>query len=143
MMDNRDININEKSLKENKSGFLIPENYLNDFESKILSKIGEEPKQEKAKVIGLKSVLVTMLPVAAILVLGYFLFVQNSGQNDNDLVTNELSWDEYASFDESWIVNELSELKDEQDSDLDLEIEFLIEEGVTTNEIIEYYKETL
>lgn len=134
--------MDDKSLKENNGGFQMPENYLQDFESNMLSKIEEEYSQEKSKVISLKPILMTLVPVAAILVLAYFLFINNSNQTEKEIFTSELSWDEYASFDENWIAEELSDLDQEQESDLDTEIDFLLEDGITTNEIIEIYKET-
>lgn len=134
--------MDDKSLKENNGGFQMPENYLQDFESNMLSKIEEEYSQEKSKVISLRPILMTLVPVAAILVLAYFLFINNSNQTEKEIFTSELSWDEYASFDENWIAEELSDLDQEQESDLDTEIDFLLEDGITTNEIIEIYKET-
>lgn len=134
--------MDDKSLKENNGGFQMPENYLQDFESNMLSKIEEEYSQEKSKVISLRPILMTLVPVAAILVLAYFLFINNSNQTEKEIFTSELSWDEYASFDENWIAEELSDLDKEQESDLDTEIDFLLEDGITTNEIIEIYKET-
>jgi len=140
-MNKHNVNIEDKSLKENKGGFQMPDNYFEDFESVIMEKIEEEPGKKNRKVIGLKPALMALLPVAAVLVLGYFLFVNNSGQTENDIFTNELSWDKYASFDETWIVSELAIFEEEAITDMDDEIEFLINEGVTTSEIIEVYKE--
>lgn len=141
-MNNDKQYMDDKSLKENNGGFQMPENYLQDFESNMLSKIEEEYSQEKSKVISLRPILMTLVPVAAILVLAYFLFINNSNQTEKEIFTSELSWDEYASFDENWIAEELSDLDQEQESDLDTEIDFLLEDGITTNEIIEIYKET-
>lgn len=140
-MNNKNININNKSLKDKQGGFKMPENYLKDFELKILKEIEDEPSLKKGRLIGFKSVLVALGPIAAILVLGYFLFINNSSEIEYDILSNELSWDEYAGFDESLIINELAVLDEESVSDLDNEIDFLINEGVTNNEIIEIYKE--
>jgi len=141
-MKTNKINTQDKILKENQSGFQMPDNYLNDFELRMLSRIEEESVIKKGRVIRFKSVLLSLIPAAAVLILGYFLLINNSTQTDTEIITNELSWDEYASFDETWIADELSELDQDQESDLDAEIDFLLEEGITTNEIIEIYQET-
>lgn len=140
-MNKDKLHIDDKSLKDDKGGFQLPKDYLQDFESKMLSKIEEETTKEETNIIQLKPVLLALIPFAAILVLAYFLFIKDSNQTENDIFNSELSWDEYASFDESWILSELEEFEDESDTDLDAEIDFLIAEGVTTNEIIEIYKE--
>jgi len=141
-MKKRNINMEDKSLKENRGGFRIPDHFLNDFESDILNKIKAESRQDKGKLIRLKPVLMTLLPAAAVLILGYFLLIENDRQSQPDTIVAELSWDDYASFDETWIAEELSNLEDNQESDFDAEINFLLEDGITTNEIIEIYKET-
>lgn len=140
-MDKMNINTEEKSLKENKGGFQMPENYLDNFETAMLKKVEEGEKRKKGITIGLKPALIALAPIAAVLILGYFLFINDSGQIENDIFTNELSWDEYAGFDETWIINELAGFEEEATTDLDDEIDFLINEGVTTHEIIEVYKE--
>lgn len=140
-MKDKNIIIDDKSLNENKGGFQMPENYLKDFGSKMLHKIEEEPIQNKHKLFRLNSVYMALVPIAAVLILGFFLFVNNSNDTDYDLFNSELSWDEYASFDESWIVDELMIFEDEPISNYDMEVDFLIDEGITTNEIIEVFKE--
>jgi hypothetical protein len=140
-MNKDKLHIDDKSLKDDKGGFQLPQDYLQNFESKMLSKIEEEIIKEKTYAIQLKPILMALIPTAAILVLAYFLFIENSNQTENDIINSELSWDEYASFDESWILIELEEFEDESDADLDAEIDFLIAEGVTTSEIIEIYSE--
>jgi len=129
-----------ESLKESKGGFRMPENYLADFETHMMQKVKETPVEKKAKLIGLKSILMAALPIAAMLVLGYFLLFNPLSTNENDLIESELSWDEYASFDEDWIAEELAVL-DDQDTELDTEINYLLDEGITNNEIIEAYNE--
>lgn len=127
-------------LKESKGGFRMPENYLADFENRMMQKVRKTPTEKKAKRIGLKSILLAAMPIAAMLVLGYFLFLNPLSNNENDLVESELSWDEYASFDEEWITEELAVL-DENQTDLNTEINYLLDEGITNNEILEAYNE--
>jgi hypothetical protein len=129
-----------ESLKENNGGFRMPENYLADFESRMLQAVKQTPVKKEAKLIGLKSILMAALPIAAMLVLGYFLLFNPLSTNQNDIIESELSWDEYASFDEDWITEELAVL-DDQDIYLETEINYLLDEGVTNNEIIEVYNE--
>ncbi len=132
--------IKDNSLKERKGGFQIPENYMDDFESHILQKLGDLNEVPKSGIINLKTILLASIPIAAMLVLGYFLFLNSSIKKDNNLIESELRWDEYASFEEDWITEELAVVED-QETDMDLEINYLLEEGVTNIEIIEAYNE--
>jgi hypothetical protein len=143
-MDNNN-KLNNKAIKKNRGGFRVPENYLDIFDSYMLKKIEEDLIPEKTVGFSLKKTLWALIPLAAILVLGYFIFVNTTHQNENNSSSSELSWDEHAGFEETWIINELADLEQESDtlSDLNVQIDYLIDEGVTSNEIWEVYEEML
>jgi hypothetical protein len=148
MMSLENENKLTKDLKENRGGFQIPENYLDGFNSEIMKKIQkfDEPESkmssESRKIVRFQQALKILLPLAAILLMSYFLFYDNANLNDGDVLSNEMSWDEFAIFDESWIVSELSDIETESDTTAyDSEIDFLLADGVTTSEIIEVYNE--
>lgn len=150
-MENKNQHIDQSSLKENKGGFKMPENYLDNFEATILNKISEEELVEKEIVkIDFKKWLYLSIPVAAALIIGLFVIFGETNIDDDAVILeeNELMWDQYAMFDESWIVDELAELSlsenqttNEEDEWMEEDIDFLLAQGITELEIINEIKE--
>jgi hypothetical protein len=138
MNDHKDIWSDD--LKNQKGGFKMPENYLSDFEDKMMNEISDSEKEKKSNIVQLKPILISVLSSAAILMLAYFLFFNTSSTLDSETQNIELNWDEYASFDESWIKEELASLEIEEESEFDPDIDYLLSQGVTNAEIIESYE---
>lgn len=127
-------------LKENRGGFQIPQNYLEDFDNRLMQKISIDARPKKTKVISYKKWAAILFPFAAILLLGYLLIDQTS-KSGSEYMYSEISWDEYAGFDETWITEELASLDFEDESQMDAEINFLLDDGITTSEILDVYRQ--
>lgn len=139
MEERKNINIWDQDLKKNAGGFQVPGNYFNNVEADILTKINTIPKASKNKVISLKSWVIYGLSIAASMMI--FLLVWQNHENSTSFSDwTELEWDQVAIFEESWI---LEELGDEVEDISYEEIDFLLAQGVTNEEILEVFMETI
>lgn len=136
MENNNKINLLDPNLKNNQGGFGVPENYFENFDDKLMQKIQNSSKTpNKSNKRNIYRWVSIGLSAAAILTIAFF---NTKPQNQTVPATEatELSWDQYASFDESWILQELAETDDETD-ELSTEIDILMDYGVTGDEVIE------
>lgn len=140
MKEKENISIEDLDFKKNQSGFKSPEGFLDGFEDRMMQSILKEENARSKKTIPLKSWFLYGATVAASIVLGFAIwnFVD---QSNTEYQFSEIEWDQVASFDESWILEELM-VDDESLEDSYEEIDFLIAQGVTNDEILEVFEET-
>jgi len=139
--DKKNINIWENDFRRNNAGFKTPDSFLEDFEDKMMHAISVETQKTSTSIIPIRSWLTYAVSAAAIIVLG--LFVWTGRQSDQSLDQfSELDWDQVALFDESWILEELN-LEEAIEETYDEEIDYLLAQGVTNEEILEVYQEPL
>lgn len=138
MKEKKNINIWDQDLKKKTGGFEVPANYFEDVEDEILNKIKAIPVTNKSKTIPLKSWMVYGMTIAASILILIFVWQNNGDFTSLDSWT-ELEWDQMAVFEESWILEELGD--DVEDESYE-EIDFLLAQGVTNDEILEVFKET-
>lgn len=133
--------MNQSELKKNAGGFQMPADFLDHFEEDILHKIQQENKPKKSRPILKTTWMAIGLSIAASLLVGMFFMARQ--ENSSSLQEfSELDWDQYASFEESWIVQELSESDTELViEDYEIDVDMLMYAGVTNDEIMEVYKE--
>lgn len=130
------------NLKANSSGFVVPSPYFDSLEDRIMNKVEKLKTPENKKNTNLNNWLFIGVSVAALLLLSVFVFTPEKSISFNGFLQQEtsvLEWDQYAMFEESWIVEELEQEFTIQDDMVYQEddIDFLIDEGITNNEIIE------
>lgn len=133
--------MNQSELKNNAGGFRMPVDFLDRFEEDILQIIQEEDKPKKSTRIFKTTWMVIGLSIAASLLIGMF-FIARQENTQSLQEFSELEWDQYASFEESWIVQELSDSETEiVIEDYEIDVDMLMYAGVTNDEIIEVYRE--
>lgn len=133
--------MNQSELKNNAGGFRMPVDFLDRFEEDILQKIQEEDKPKKSTRIFKTTWMVIGLSIAASLLIGMF-FIARQENTQSLQEFSELEWDQYASFEESWIVQELSDSETEiVIEDYEIDVDMLMYAGVTNDEIMEVYRE--
>lgn len=133
--------MNESELKNNAGGFRMPVDFLDNFESDILQKIQEEGKPKKSRPIFRSTWMAIGLSIAASLLIGMFFIARQ--ENSKSLQEfSELDWDQYAGFEESWIVQELSTTNEVATEDeYAMDINMLMYAGITNDEIMEAFQE--
>ncbi|NPD45204.1 hypothetical protein [Lentimicrobium sp. S6] len=133
--------MNQSELKNNTGGFKMPVGFLAHFEEEILQKIHEEVKPKKYRPIIRTTWMAIGLSIAASLIIGMFFIARQ--ENSSSLQEfSELDWDQYASFEESWIVQELSTTDVVvTDDEYALDINMLMYAGITNDEILEAFQE--
>lgn len=130
------------NLKANSSGFVVPSPYFDSLEDRIMNKVEKLKTPENKKNTNWNNWLFIGVSVAALLLLSVFIFTPEKSISFNGFLQQEtsvLEWDQYAMFEESWIVEELEQEFTIQDDLVyqEEDIDFLIDEGITNNEIIE------
>lgn len=141
MKEKINIEKNQSELKKNAGGFKMPTGFLDNFEEDILQKMHEEVEPKKSKKVIRASWITIGLSIAASLIIGMFFIARQ--ENTSSLQEfSELDWDQYAGFEESWIVQELSTtdevvVEDEYAMDIDM----LMYAGITNDEIMEAFQE--
>jgi len=138
--EKKNINIGDTDFKKNQSGFKSPEGFLEGFEDRMMQSILNEEKPPLKKTIALRSWLLYGASVAASIVLGLTIW-NFANQGDTEYQFSEMDWDQVALFDESWILEELN-IDDENLEESYEEIDFLLAQGVTNDEILAVFAET-
>ncbi len=133
--------MNQSELKNNAGGFRMPVDFLAHFEEDILQKIHEEDRPKKSRPIIKTTWMVIGLSIAASLIVGMFFIARQ--ENSSSLQEfSELDWDQYAGFEESWIVQELSTTDEVVTEDeYAMDINMLMYSGITNDEILEAFQE--
>lgn len=139
MKEKNDINIWNSDLKNNSGGFKVPTHYLENFEQDILVKIRKEIAPEKPKKANKTSWLIMGMSIAAAMIFALF-FMANQENSSSLQEFSELDWDQYATFEESWIIQELKST-DETVEEYEMDIDMLMYAGITNDEIMEAFTE--
>ena len=145
-MNKENISFWQNDLKKKSGGFSMPPSYFDDFDEQLMDVISNQNSDNQTKEIKVfYNWLYAAVAVAAILTISVFLFSPNHSNNFDALLQAEtaaVDIDQFAVFEESWIIEELenSDLIDEDTETLD-EIDFLLIDGITTNEIMEIIAE--
>ena len=140
MKDKINIEKNQSELQKNAGGFKIPTSFLDNFEEDILQKIHKETKPKRSKKLIRASWMTIGLSIAASLLIGMFFLARQ--ENTSSLQEfSELDWDQYAGFEESWIVQELSATDEVVVDEYAMDINMLMYAGITNDEIMEAFKE--
>ncbi len=128
------------NLKDHSDGFVVPSAYFDDMEDRIMSKISMDKAPENKKITHWNNWLFIGASVAALLLLSVFIFTPEKYIKFDGLLQQEVSvveWDQYAVFEESWIVEELEQnLSLPDDLVYQEDIDFLMDEDITNDEII-------
>jgi hypothetical protein len=132
----------KSGIKANNGGFQVPENYFETFEDKLFQRLDlQAPSAPEKKIIPLRSWLFGGAAVAAILLVSLMLInPQTDTMIPSTTESTELNWDQFASFDESLIVQELASDEGETD-DLAAEIDVLLEDGLSGDDLMEVLAE--
>ncbi len=141
MKEKINIDLNNSELKENSGGFNMPPIFFDHFEEDIMHKIREEDQPKKSKKVIRATWITIGVSIAASLLIGLFFIAGQ--ENSNSLQEfSELDWDQYAGFEESWILQELSETEVlETEDEYAMDIDVLMYAGVTNDEIFEAFEE--
>ncbi len=128
------------NLKDHSDGFVVPSAYFDDMEDRIMSKISMDKASKNEKITHWNNWLFIGASVAALLLLSVFVFTPEKYIKFDGLLQQEVSvveWDQYAVFEESWIVEELEQnLSLPDDLVYQEDIDFLMDEDITNDEII-------
>lgn len=93
-MENFNLN-NESKMK---SGFKTPENYFENFESKILTTILEQKTESKPKVISIfskKKMLISSIAAVFAISVGFYFYNKNNLNNET-LIHNNFASENYS-----------------------------------------------
>jgi len=139
MKEKMNIDIWKEDMKDSSSGFQVPESYFSDLESAILSKTIDTEKKSKTPVFTMNNwVLMTTATAAALMIAFFFLYPK--GEYLPSELAYESEIEQYAYFEEDWIAQEYVEASTNEENIIyDAEIDFLIEDGVTNEEILDIY----
>ncbi|NOR87426.1 MAG: hypothetical protein GQ527_07440 [Bacteroidales bacterium] len=139
MKDIKEKNMWEEEFKKNSGGFKMPDNYLDDLDGKILSKISSEKVAAPSRIVHLKRWGIIGLSIAASILFAVFVLLPDDSNNGAIMQYSEteLEWDQYALFEESWIVEELGFVDNGSDVEINEEIDFLVEEDYISDHIID------
>lgn len=140
MKNQKKINIWETDFKKNQGGFKTPDTFLEGFEDRMMKTISRNELPRSKKIIPLRSWLLYAASVAASIILGLYLWNLTSSSN-TEYQFSELEWDQAALFEDSWILEELNLDEDSELASYE-EIDFLLAQGVTNDEILEAFQET-
>jgi len=139
MKEKMNIDIWKEDMKGSSSGFQVPESYFSDMENSILGKTIEPEKKSKTPVFTMNSWVLMTMATAAVLMIAFF-FMYPKGEYLPLELAYENEMEQYAYFEEEWIAQEYAEVSRSQDAiAYDAEIDFLIEDGVTNDEILDIY----
>ena len=140
-MDKKEnIDFWKQDLKNSSATFKTPELYFDDLENKILNKTILAKKAPKTKISLLNTWLRIGVATAAAFIIAFIMFFT---QNNNAPV--ELSFEDdieqFAYFGDEWIDQELADfpIEENDDSFIIEDIDYLIEDGVTNDEILAFY----
>jgi len=135
MKEKQEIKIFEQKLKNNHDGFIMPEDYLEGFETDIIQKIEESKK--RVRMIERVNWFYMSLTAAALLLISLFILPPQDLTDTPVLSVDELNWDQLTSTDETWMIENMASNDVSQITDLTVEIDFLLDNGVSNEEIIE------
>ena len=131
--------IDHTEVKKNNAGFSLPSQYFQEFEDSLMIQIENKSnkdiqhRQKSAKRI----MRIITWSAAAIITIGAFVFVQNGNWVSEEPEVSDEFWENYTSLDETWVLEELEKISIKEDDIIDLDgIDFLINEGITNDEII-------
>ncbi len=131
--------IDNTEVKKNNAGFSLPNQYFQEFEDSLMVQIqnkSNKPEQHRQKSAKRIMRIITW-SAAAIITIGAFVFVQNEKLVSEEPEVSEEFWEHYSSLDDTWVLEELEKISTKEDDIIDLEgIDFLINEGITNDEII-------
>lgn len=139
MKEKNNRNIWDQELKKDDGGFKMPDSYMDGLDAAILGRISELDIP-KSKSISIKHWMIISSSIAAAIVIAIFLLIPpDSSEFDNiQIGATELDWDQYAVFEESWIMEELQNTdvaNDVLDND---DVDYLLDiESLTCDEIID------
>jgi len=140
-MDKKEnINFWKQDLKDSSDTFKTPELYFDDLENKILNKTILAKKAPKTKISLLYTWLTIGLASAAALIIAFImLFTQNNNTPVEFSFEDDI--EQFAYFGDEWIDQELADLPigEDDDSFIIEDIDYLIEDGVTNDEILAFY----
>ncbi len=138
MNKKENIDIWKDELKNSSTGFQTPEGYFDHLENEILNKTILSAEVPTRKIFSLNTWVTVGIASAAALIIAFVLLLPHS-----DNMPMELAYDyemEYAYEEDDWIAQELGEFDiDDLDSFVKEEIGFLLEDGVTSDEILAAY----
>jgi hypothetical protein len=135
MKEKQEIKIFEQKLKNNHGGFIMPEDYLEGFETDIIQKIEESKKRDR--MVERVNWFYMSLTAAALLLISLFILPPQDLTDTPVLSVDELNWDQLTSTDETWMIENMASNDVSQNTDLTVEIDFLLDNGVSNEEIIE------
>lgn len=141
MKKEKEINIWNQDLKNKSGGFVIPESYLENLDSLILDKISDDKVIRLKKTSIINHWFIAGISIAASLIIAFFVFTNQEKNQIDYMMASEIEWDQYASFEESWILQELDSISSEQGVDYEDDIDFLLAEGITNDEILDVFQE--
>lgn len=139
MKTNKNIEDWKKELENDKSGFQTPKAYFDDLENDILSKTVNSKSTSRPRIFHFNSLLSIGLSTAAAIIIALVLWYPNEELPtfDHDYLDD---LEQYAYFEEDWIAEEVQNLEiDEEDLIMNNEIENLLSDGVTSDEILDIY----
>ena len=139
MKEKINIDIWKEDMKDSSSGFKVPGSYFNNLENSILSKTSQIDNNSNTKLIQMnKWIMMSMATAAALIIAFFFLYPKGEYLPSEMAYENEI--EQYAFYDEDWIAQELAELSTgQEDIASDAEIDFLLADGVTNDEILDIY----
>jgi len=137
---NKKGNINnwQEGLKKSTSSFHVPESYFNDLETQILQKTSGAAKKSSGKITSMNSWLAMSISTAAALIIGFILLFPSNRMKDSDLTFFD-DLDQYAGYSDMWIAEEVKQAELDVDDTSLGEIDALLADGVTNEEIINEY----
>jgi len=138
------ININKMNRRKD-SGFKVPESYFEDLETQILSKTIQKIEQvpQLPVSIWMKS---SYAVISAAVILIAFMLMKPDAAMDIEGFAYQPSIDLYSDYDEMWIAQEVNLSGDDQgdmgakgESEINEQIDSLLDDGVTNTEILDIY----
>ncbi len=139
MNKKEDIDIWKDEQKSRSAGFKVPESYFENLEKDILAKTILSTDSTTTKLVILNTWIKVGIASAAALIIAFVLLFPHSNSLPMELAyENDL--EQYAYYEEDWIAQEIDKLEfDDIDSFMEEEINSLIADGVTSNEILDIY----
>ncbi|OYT16892.1 MAG: hypothetical protein B7C24_05490 [Bacteroidetes bacterium 4572_77] len=140
MIQNNNIDFWEKDLKNKSGGFSTPASYFDNLEEKLMERTKQKASPTKSTTIVFNKWIFAGFAIAAMLLVSLIVFKPSNStitpMNIQEASLVEL--DQLASFEEEWIFEELQDDNSEENN-MD-EIDFLIDEGITSEEIIDAFE---
>lgn len=139
-MDKKEnIDFWEKNLKNSSAAFKTPALYFDDLENDILNKTILAKKAPRANLSLMNTWLTIGFASAAALIIAFILlFPQNNNAPLEFSFEDEM--EQFAYYGDEWIDQELAEMPiEDDDSFIDENIDYLMEDGVTNDEILAFY----